>query len=79
MSSVLAIPNFVPSKEAATAKALAIKASADKNGGTPVTNKKSPPERSLEKKARDEVCKRVRAGNRFDSFAPERSGNAAKW
>jgi hypothetical protein len=73
MSGVLPIPTFVASAEAAVVK--------DSAGGIPDNppGGSEPAERSPAQKARDEEYKAIRASCRFDSFAPERTGNTAKW
>jgi hypothetical protein len=78
MNGVLSVPTSVPSHAAASSGANTVKAS---GGGIPANapGGSKPADRSPAQKVRDEKSKAVRAGNRFDSFAPERSGNTVKW
>jgi len=75
MSGVLNIPTLMPSHAAASSKIIAAKV-AGGVGGKAGGGKAARP---AAKKISDEVYKATRATHRFDSFAPERSGNAAKW
>jgi hypothetical protein len=78
MSGVPSVPSSVLSHTAAVSRTNTVKVS---GGGIPdsTPSASKPAERSPVQKVRDEESKVVRASNRFNSFAPERSGNTAKW
>ena len=74
MSGLLSVPSH--------AAASSSENTVETSGGAISDNAPSgskPANRSPAQKVRDDQSKVVRAGNRFDSFAPERSGNTAKW
>jgi hypothetical protein len=77
MSGVPSVSISVPSHAATPSTINTVKATGGVPNNAPKGNK--PADRSPAQKVRDEESKAVRASNRFDSFAPERSGNTAKW
>lgn len=77
MSGVLCIPPSAPSRAEATAKAEENKAAGRSPPDT--GSGENAPARSPAKLANDAACRAIRASHRFDSFAPERSENMAKW